>query len=70
MDTALLATTLLLRLLEQAQAVGALILKARSEGRDITTEELDALAAADDVVRDTLNAEIAKQAMPTGRQAP
>ena len=59
MDTALLATTLLIRLLEQAQAVGALILKARAEGRDITTEELDALAAADDVVRDALNAEIA-----------
>ena len=61
MDTALLATTLLIRLLEQAQAVGALILKARSEGRDITTDELDALAAADDVVRDALNAEIARQ---------
>ena len=61
MDTALLATTLLIRLLEQAQAVGALILKARSEGRDITTEELDALAASDDVVRDALNAEIARQ---------
>ena len=61
MDTALLATTLLLRLLEQAQAVGALILKARAEGRDITTDELDALAAADDVVRDALNAEIARQ---------
>ena len=59
MDTALLATTLMLRLLEQAQAVGALILKARAEGRDITTEELDALAAADDKVRDALNAEIA-----------
>ena len=61
MDTVLLATTLLIRLLEQAQAVGALILKARSEGRDITTEELDALAASDDVVRDALNAEIARQ---------
>ena len=61
MDTALLATTLLIRLLEQAQAVGALILKARAEGRDITTDELDALAAADDVVRDALNAEIARQ---------
>lgn len=61
MDTALLATTILLRLLEQAQAVGSLIIKARAEGRDITTEELDALAAADDAVRDALNAEIAKR---------
>ena len=59
MDTALLATTLLIRLLEQARAVGHLILMARAEGRDITTEELDALAASDDVVRDALNAEIA-----------
>ena len=61
MDTALLATTTLLRLLEQAQSVGALILKARSEGRDITTAELDALAATDDAVRDALNAEIARR---------
>ena len=61
MDTALLATTLMLRLLEQAYEVGRLIRTARAEGRDITTEELDALAAADDVVRNALNAEIARQ---------
>lgn len=43
--------TLLLALLDRATAFGAVIAKARAEGRDISPEELDAFVKADDVAR-------------------
>jgi hypothetical protein len=46
--------TLLLGILERAAAVGALINKARAEGRDISAAELEALVDADDAAREAL----------------
>ena len=57
---ALLATELLLKLLMQAQAIGGVIAKAQSEGRDVTAAELDALKAADDAAKAKLDDLIAK----------
>jgi hypothetical protein len=51
--------TLLLGLLDRASALGAMIARARTEGRDVTSAELDALAAADAAARDELVAAIA-----------
>lgn len=63
---AALAIQLLLQLLSQAQSLGTVIKRAREEGRDVTDEELDELAALDDSVRDALRAEIARQRAGTG----
>jgi hypothetical protein len=46
--------TLILGLLDRASAIGALLSKARGEGRDVTAAELDGLRLADDVARDEL----------------
>ena len=46
-----LAITLLLGLIDRAQAIGNLIDKARAEKRDISPEELIQLASEDDVAR-------------------
>ena len=54
------AITLLLGLLDRAAAFGAILSKAKAEGRDISAEELDAFAAADDVARSALVDAIAK----------
>lgn len=52
--------TLLLGIIERAAAVGNLINTARAQGRDITTEELEALLDADDVARNELQYAIDK----------
>lgn len=49
-----LAITLLLQFMSRAQEVGALINKARSEGRDVSQAELDALVANDDAAKAAL----------------
>lgn len=49
-----LAVQLLLIALQNTAAIGALIDKARAEGRDVTQDELDALVAADGVARKAL----------------
>jgi hypothetical protein len=46
--------TLILGLLDRASAIGALLTKARGEGRDVTAAELDALRTADDLARQQL----------------
>ena len=53
-----LAITLLLSLIDRAATISALIAKAKSEGRDISTIELAALAAADDAAKVRLDAAI------------
>lgn len=50
----LTATNVLLDLLLRAQQVGTLISTAQKEGRDVTREELLALAEADDSARANL----------------
>lgn len=55
------ALDLLFGLLDRASAIGALLTKAKGEGRDITDAELDALAAEDDAARAALVAAIAKR---------
>jgi hypothetical protein len=49
-----LLLTLMIQMLNRAAEFGALITRARAEGRDITAAELDALAANDDLMRDQL----------------
>lgn len=46
--------SLILGLLDRASAIGALLTKARSEGRDVTAAELDGLKLADDLARQAL----------------
>jgi len=58
MGNAELAITLLLGLLDRAQAIGNLINQARAEKRDITDAELDKLASDDDQARARLKAAI------------
>lgn len=60
-DNALILIQLLTQLLAQAQSIGQLVSKARSEGRDVTDAELAALMAQDDAVRAALEAEIVRQ---------
>lgn len=55
-----LAVMLLLGLIDRAATFGALLSKAKAEGRDISSEELDAFAQADDLAREGLVAAIAK----------
>ena len=45
------AFEVLFGLLDRAQAIGALLAQAKSENRDITQAELDALVTADDIAR-------------------
>lgn len=54
------AITLVLGLLDRAQAIGAMISRAQAEKRDITPAELDAVVAQDDTARATLQAAIDK----------
>lgn len=54
------ALTLLISLLNQADAIGRLIQSARKEGRDITDAELDGLAMGDDAARKALQDAIAR----------
>jgi hypothetical protein len=60
MDAANIALALeaLIRLTMQTQALAQLIQRARSENRDITMVELDALCAADDQARVEFDAAI------------
>jgi hypothetical protein len=58
MGNAELAITLLLGLLDRAQAIGTLINQARAEKRDITDAELDKLTSDDDQARARLKAAI------------
>ena len=60
MSNALLLTQLLLQAATQVQQFGALLAKAHAEGRDVSEDELNALAAADDVAKARLDALIAK----------
>jgi len=46
--------TLVLGLLDRASTIGAMITTARSEGRDVTQAELDALVATDKIARQDL----------------
>lgn len=57
---ALTATALLLQLLQQATALGNLIRTAQTEGRDISSDELDQLASNDTIARTALDAAIAR----------
>lgn len=58
MENTELAITLLLDVLARANSIGALINKARSEKRDVTGDELVALASQDDAARGKLQAAI------------
>lgn len=58
MNNALIATNLLLGLLDRAAAIGGLIRTAQAEGRDVTAAELDALLADDAAARIQLQAAI------------
>jgi hypothetical protein len=60
MGNVLIAIQLLTALMDRAGAIGALIKNAVSEGRDISTAELDQLARDDDAARTNLEAAIAK----------
>jgi hypothetical protein len=61
MGTEAALVSLLLGLLDRATTIGALLSKTRAEGRQPSPEELDELFAADQVKRDALDAEIARQ---------
>jgi hypothetical protein len=54
MSNALIVSTMLLSLLDRSAQLGGLLQKAQSEGRDITTEELDAVFASDAAARSAL----------------
>jgi hypothetical protein len=58
MSGALVATNLLLGLLDRAAAIGSLLALAQTEGRDITAAELDAVFAADAAAREQLQTAI------------
>jgi len=55
-----IALTLLISALNHASEIGALIQKARDEGRDVTDAELDGLRAKDDQAKADLTVAIAK----------
>jgi hypothetical protein len=57
---AITALTLLTQLAAQVNALAALIQRAQTEGRDITPDELDSLAAGDTAARVALAAAIAR----------
>lgn len=52
-------TQLLIVAIQHADALGRLLAKAQSEGRDVTKEELDALVSADAAARQRLQDAIA-----------
>lgn len=54
-----IALDVLFGLLDRVTAIQSLIATAQAEKRDVTTAELDALGAADDVARAALDAAIA-----------
>jgi hypothetical protein len=58
-NNALIATSILLALIDRAAVVSQLIQAARSQGRDISTVELDDLVAEDDVAKAALDEAIA-----------
>lgn len=60
---------LLLGLLDRAAAIGGLLSKAKAEGRDITTAELDALFADDATAKAALQAAIDKANAATVKPA-
>jgi hypothetical protein len=53
-----LLVTLILGLVDRAASIGALLNKAKSEGRDITSEEIDAEFAKEAVARAELQAAV------------
>lgn len=61
-----LAITLLISALNHASEIGALISRARAEGRDVSDAEIDALLAQDDAAKAKLAAHI-QQAKSEGR---
>jgi hypothetical protein len=52
---------LILQGLQQLQNYQQLLVRANSEGRDVTDEELDALGAQGQAIRDAARAEAARQ---------
>jgi len=52
---------LILQGLQQLQAYQQVAMKAHAEGRDVSDAELDALGAADDAVKNAVDAEITRQ---------
>jgi hypothetical protein len=58
MNSALIATNLLLGLLDRAAAIGSLLALAQAEGRDITAAELDTVFEADAAARAQLQSAI------------
>jgi uncharacterized iron-regulated protein len=62
-DTANIALIgqLILQGLQQLQAYQQLLMRANSEGRDVTDEEIDALGAQGAAIRDAARAEAARQ---------
>jgi hypothetical protein len=56
---------LLLGLLDRAAAIGGLLTKAKAEGRDVTSAELDALFAEDATAKAALQAAIDKASIAT-----
>jgi hypothetical protein len=56
MGNALILVQLLLQATTQVQQFGALLAKAHAEGRDVTDDELNALADADDAAKSRLQA--------------
>lgn len=65
MSNALLATQLLLQVLNQAATIGGTLAKAQAEQRDLTDAELDALVLQDDIARDKLQDAIDAKSTPT-----
>lgn len=57
---AVIAMDVVFGLLDRAMAYAAVVNKAKAENRDVSSEELDALAAADDAAKAKLDAAIAK----------
>lgn len=57
---ALALVTVLLGLVDQTARIGQLIANARAQNRDVTDEEIAALAAGDDAARQSLVDAIAK----------
>jgi hypothetical protein len=55
---ALIATNLLLSLLDRSAQLGTLLQQAQKEGRDLTAAELDLVFASDAVARAKLESEI------------
>jgi hypothetical protein len=53
-----MAIDLVLQLLDRATEIGALISRAKGEGRDITQAEIDSLVSADDAAKAKLAAAI------------